>query len=143
MNIYLDTEFNGFGGQLISMAMVCPDGRGFYHVRELPARIDPWVEKHVVPMLGTSDRLLDEEFRAEFHQFLMGFQNPTIICDWHADAVHFFNWMAGIDYGSSLDFACQMRVLKTPPGYPVSKQPHNALADAIALMEWFEGRAAA
>ena len=143
MILYLDTEFNGFGGELISLALVEPGGSFFYGIRKLPEVIDPWVAEHVIPKLGDVAPSTDAAFRECFHIFLSKYHNPTIICDWHADAVHFFEWMAGTDYGSSLDFACQMKVLKTPPGYPKPKTPHNALSDAIALMEWNEGRAAA
>lgn len=78
-----------------------------------------------------------------FHQFIQQFRNPDIVCDWHADAEHFCRMLAGSDYGSSLDFPCRLVILKTPPGQPISKRPHNALADAIALMEWNEQRLAA
>ena len=35
MNIYIDCEFNGFGGKLISMALCADDGREFYEVVSL------------------------------------------------------------------------------------------------------------
>lgn len=142
MILYLDTEFNGFAGELISMALIEPGGSFFYGARYLPQKIDPWVMQNVVGKIGI-ETSSDDEFRAALHVFISKYDNPTIICDWHADAAHFFEWLAGHDYGSSLDFACNMRVLKTPPGQPQSRNPHNALADATALMMWHEGRAAA
>lgn len=44
MNIFIDCEFNGFGGQLMSMALVAEDGREFYEVLPLPLLddIDPF-----------------------------------------------------------------------------------------------------
>lgn len=136
MKLYLDTEFNGFGGSLISMALVQEnDDAWFYGELPLPSQIDPWVAEHVVPLMTgeTMDRV---SFRRGLHAFLQSFANPGIMCDWHADAAHLCQWMAGEDYGSSLDFNCQIVILKTPPGEPVSKTPHNALADARALRDW-------
>ncbi len=47
--------------------------------------------------------------------------------------------MAGDDYGSSLDYAFTLTVLKTPPGFPKQgPMSHNAMYDAIALMEWHQ-----
>jgi hypothetical protein len=50
MNLFLDCEFNGFGGELISMALVDGDGNYFYEV--LPC-LEPinWVKENVLPML--------------------------------------------------------------------------------------------
>jgi hypothetical protein len=49
--LFLDCEYNGFGGPLISMALVTEDGREFYEV--LPCE-DPesWVAQHVMPNLN-------------------------------------------------------------------------------------------
>ncbi len=143
MRLYLDTEFNGFGGELISLALVSPDYRHeFYRVCIFTKPVETWVKQHVIPVLD-ADPLLPAEFKEDLHRFIGRFENPEIICDWHADAEHFCRLLAGHDYGSSLDFQCRITILKTPPGQPVSLTPHNALADAKALMEWNEGRLAA
>lgn len=139
--LYLDTEFNGHGGELISMALVSSSGETFYQVRECESEIVPWVEENVMPVLGLVDGDLpnrDSFFRACFRDFVGQFKNPTIICDWHADAAFFCNMLEGEDYTTSLDFPFTLVVVKTPPGQPVSRQPHNALADAKALMEWHQ-----
>ena len=41
MDIFLDAEFNGFGGRLISNGLVCADGREWYEVAEIPAEPHP------------------------------------------------------------------------------------------------------
>lgn len=52
MNLYIDCEFNGFGGQLISMALVAEDGTEFYEVVPLLEEVTPWVAEHVMPVLN-------------------------------------------------------------------------------------------
>lgn len=39
MKLYIDTEFNGFGGDLISLALAteAANGKHFYGILELPA----------------------------------------------------------------------------------------------------------
>ncbi len=147
MRLYLDTEFNGHGGELISMALVSePDVvapfDSFYEVCNWRSPTDPWVSENVLPKLG-KEPLMGHIFRQCFHGWIRHFDNPEIICDWHADAEHFCRMLAGPDYGSSLDFACRITILRTPTGQPVSLNPHNALADARALRDWHERMLAA
>ena len=50
MRYFLDTEFNGFGGELISLALVPEHGHDeYYAVLPLPDELHPWVERNVVP----------------------------------------------------------------------------------------------
>jgi hypothetical protein len=124
--LYLDTEFNGFGGELISLALVVPEELTFldvfYEVCDWKQPTNPWVNEHVVPKLGKAP-LHQRIFRECFHGWIRRFDGPEIICDWHADAEHFCRMLAGPDYGSSLDFACRITILRTPPG----QHPYPAL----------------
>lgn len=140
--LYLDTEFNGHGGQLISMALVSPGGYRWYGVRSLEDEIiHPWVQENVIPKLNWDAAPMGPaRFRRSLYDFITQFDNPEIICDWNADAALFCEWLAGDTYETSLDYACRITILKTPPGQPVSENPHNALADAEALMRWNEAR---
>src|SRR4051794_3934264 len=52
LNVFMDAEFNGFGGDLISIALVCEDGQEWYEVAEIPAEPHPFVVQHVLPVLG-------------------------------------------------------------------------------------------
>lgn len=136
MRLYLDTEFNGFGGELISMALVSDGASEWYEV--CPTVVtEPWVRQHVVPVLGKEPMRSMALFRSSFHQFIRAFKHAEIICDWPADAVHFCTMLAGVDYGSSLELPFTLRVIITPPGQPVSKVPHNALEDARALRTYW------
>ena len=51
MRYFLDTEFNGFGGALLSLALVPEDGQEFYVTLECDDPVFPWVERNVVPYL--------------------------------------------------------------------------------------------
>lgn len=135
MNLYLDTEFDGFGGELISIALVGP-GVFFYEVCDTKIT-HPWVKQHVEPVLHKAP-IRKTLLKIELWNFLKQFHNPTIYCDWYEDAIHFFNLFGGAAYASSFIFPCRVSLISTPPGEPVSKIPHNALADAQALMEWHQ-----
>src|SRR3546814_4187469 len=52
LRYFLDTEFNGFGGALISLALLPEYGdQDFYVSLPLPAQIHPLVEQNVIPYL--------------------------------------------------------------------------------------------
>ena len=52
MRYFLDTEFNGFGGELLSLALVPERGADeFYTTLTIERALVPWVERNVVPFL--------------------------------------------------------------------------------------------
>jgi len=51
MRYYIDCEFDGHNGPLLSMAIVREDGDSLYIETTEPAR-DPWVVEHVMPLMG-------------------------------------------------------------------------------------------
>jgi hypothetical protein len=147
MNLYLDTEFNGHGGELISLALAAPNGENFYGVYNFPNRADPWVAEHVLPKLfsfkpfgeGNDPGVTQPvHFREKLHRFLKFYANAHIFADWPHDFAHFMNCLAGPSYDQALDYQCTMHLIKTPPGEPKPEVPHNALSDAIALMKWHQ-----
>jgi hypothetical protein len=48
---FLDTEFNGFGGALLSLALVSETGENLYLVYDPPEILDPFVQEKVTPRL--------------------------------------------------------------------------------------------
>ena len=76
-NLYIDTEFNEFGGELISMALVTGTGFEFYEVLECP-NPGPWVKENVIPILG-KEPVSKEVFQDKLFNFLMHFEEITII----------------------------------------------------------------
>ncbi len=133
MNLYVDCEFNGFGGELMSMAIVADDGSEWYEVLPLPATIEPWVAANVVPLLDKQPIDM-EAFRASLFAYLRRYDAPTIIVDWYADLVHFFGCFAGRHHAESVAFSCNARLITDVPEYH-PEVPHNALSDARAIRD--------
>lgn len=134
MTLYLDTEFNGHGGQLISLALVSdksPDE--FYGVLPFIDAVHPWVAEHVVPVL---DREFDmpDEFRMRLRFFLGKHSDEDIVADWPGDFAHLMSAMSGGSYEKSWMLPCTMRLIESGDVKP--DRPHNALSDARALMHW-------
>ena len=136
MKIAVDCEFNGFGGELISMALVSEDGREWYEVLSLPDEIDPWVETNVIPKLNKqpSDFLDLPFFKASFQEFVGGFDKPTIVADWYTDLVHFFSLFAGEHHGESFHKPLNVELLADVSDFS-PEVPHNALSDAKAILK--------
>ena len=153
MRLYLDTEFNGHGGELISLALASPDGRHFYGVRRIPENVHPWVAEHVVPLLEKSPFLSGHSvlrpdkyanpasFQCAVHCYLEAHPNADIYADWPHDFAHLMNCLAGPSFDQALNYQCTMHLIETPPGEPKPEVPHNALSDAVALMRWHMGTA--
>ena len=51
MRYFLDTEYNGWGGALLSLALVPDDGEELYLTLDWDGPLEEWVERHVVPYL--------------------------------------------------------------------------------------------
>ncbi|MDR7032417.1 hypothetical protein [Mesorhizobium sp. BE184] len=135
VRLFIDTEFNGFGGELMSMALVSDDGREWYKVLPEPRIYDKWVFENVLPILD-AEPVSKEEFHLSLKVFLEQFDQPTIYADWYTDLAHFFNAMAGSDHLHSFSKPCTAILLDDVPELENPRR-HNALADARALRDWF------
>lgn len=130
--VWLDTEFNGFGGQLISMALVDETDCHAYFSLGCPAPI-PWVAENVMPFLGV-DPMSRRQAQAKVRQFLHRFKRVNIVADWPEDIKHFCAFMvdgpAGCLATPPLTFELRTDIIGTSDGSVV---PHNALEDARSL----------
>lgn len=134
MTLYLDCEFNGHGGSLISMAIVSDvDGEEFYLEVDCKEPIHPWVKENVIPKLigKTAPR---HNFIALLVMYLNKHIGEDIVADWPHDFTLLMNEMAGPNYESSYLFPCTMRLINSGPTNP--EIPHFALSDAKALMRY-------
>lgn len=131
MNIFIDGEWNSYGGDLISLALVAEDGRTFYEVLNCE-NPDPWVAENVMPKLD-KDSIPLVIFHLELAKYLMQFDSVHVIADWPEDIMWFCKVLV-IGPGTRLDTPpLTMEVLRVDT---VSRNPHNALADAMALRDW-------
>lgn len=134
MRFYLDTEFNGFDGQLISLALV-PEDASFEFYEALHCDWPtPWVKKHVMPVINKTPVAL-EYFQSELVAYLSLFTDIVIIADWPMDISFFCQALMMEDWAAcscSKNISFQVRMdLNTR----ASTNPHNALDDARALRE--------
>lgn len=131
--LYLDTEFNAFGGELISMALVEPVSvRVFYEVRTIPKEVHPWVLEHVIPRLEAQP-CGDSYFRKALWTFMRDFDGATIVADWPEDLAHFASMMC-TSGGVAPNIKWKLQMIESGP--LESRNPHNALDDAWALATW-------
>lgn len=132
MRIFIDGEWNSYGGDLISLALVAEDGRAFYEVLgcENP---DPWVAENVMPKLAKL-WIVIQSLQQQLEYFLSQFDSVHIIADWPEDIMWFCKVLI-TGPGTRLDTPpLTMQILRVDT---VSKNPHNALADAQALRDWY------
>ncbi len=137
MRLFLDTEFNEFGGELISMALVSEEGHEWYQVRKMLTAPGEWVSQHVIPKLDKLP-LEGHEFRASFAAFISQFNDCEIVADWTADLEHFCALLSGVgmEAGFSIPIECTMRLVRGDDTIQ-PENPHNALSDARALRDWW------
>jgi hypothetical protein len=146
-NIYLDTEFDGHGGRLLSLALAAEDGKHWYAcLRPATYACDLWVQQHVLPKLEAMPRTIPDEsspdvFRASLKEYLLSRSGATIWADWPDDFAHLMRLMSGPSYADSFMIPCTMQLIVTPDGEPKPEVPHNGLSDAIALMRWHQSLA--
>jgi hypothetical protein len=140
---FLDTEYDGFGGRLISLALVPADGSEELYLIIDGEASDPWVERHVMPFLDHVPAALQSprmSREAAAHALAHWFANdpePEIVADWPEDLAQV----------AMLLVTGPGRMLPTPPltlrfepldGFSTaanSAVPHNALHDARALRD--------
>ena len=144
MRYFLDTEFNGFGGELISIALVPEHGDQEYYAI-LPLADEPvaWVARHVMPYLesvpeGARSRL--DRFTAahELAAYLRTDPDPEIVADWPEDIALFCRLLQHKDGDMVNVRSLSFRLLRLP-GFSTaanSRVPHNALHDARALRDF-------
>lgn len=144
MRYFLDTEFNGFGGTLLSVALVPADGsEEFYATITNDGPLDPWVERHVVPFLDMvpealkSPRLPRRAAAEALAAWLAHDPAPEIVADWPEDLAQFAMLLVT---GPGQMLAVPPLILRFEPQGSFSTAansavPHNALHDARALRD--------
>ena len=144
MNFYLDCEFDGWMGSLISLALVSEDGDEFYWRAhgDLAWVKDRWVIDNVVPVLscpGASATHLNlSKGIAEYLDRTAQKTNAHIIVDWPDDVAYFCRAMI-VGPGARIDTPPLTFEVTRYDAYPTDLEgavQHNALWDARALKHY-------
>lgn len=136
MKLFLDTEFNEHGGELISIALVAEtEGKFFYRVLEMQEAPRSWVAQHVMPKLYHEPRLPRPTVQADLARWLNEFDSCEIMVDWPEDIKYFCELMI-VGPGMCINTPRLTFTLMQDVRYE-SLNPHHALADALALRVWW------
>lgn len=138
MRYYLDCEFDGYRGHLISVALVREDGHsGYWVVSDVAG--DPWVRENVLPILYTAHvggkHVPMETCVEEIASFLKGDPAPVIVTDW-PDDVRYFCELSITGPGTMIDVPGLKFEVHRVDAYPTELEgavQHNAWWDAMAL----------
>ncbi len=150
MRYYLDTEFDGFGGDLMSLALVREDGPSLYAICSAYAK-DDWVKANVVPILSDVPR--DAEIQGwydareargfKYHmwlgedvaEFMKGDPSPHIVADW-PDDIRYLCGLLITGPGEMVNIPHLTFEVARVDAYPTTLPgavQHNAWWDAMAL----------
>jgi hypothetical protein len=141
MRYFLDTEYNGWGGALLSLALVSDEGEELYLTLDWEGSLEPWVERHVVPYLDTvpetlvSPRMSRMDAANTVAHFLAADAEPLIVADWPED-IALFNALLVTGPGGMVEVPALRFEFRPLAGFSTaanSAVPHNALHDARAL----------
>ena len=145
MRYFLDTEYNGIGGALLSLALVPDDGEELYLTFKTDEPLVEWVERHVLPYLDSvpeqlvCPRLSRSDAAQALERYLQGDEDPVIIADWPEDIAQFCDLMV-TGPGDMVELRDTTFRLVPLSGFSTaanSKVPHNALHDARSLRDHY------
>lgn len=147
MRYFLDTEYNGWGGALLSLALVPDDGEELYLTLDWSGQLEEWVDRNVVPYLDmvpqslVSPRLSRSDAARALSHYLAGDGDPLIVADWPED-IALFNALLVTGPGVMAEVPRLRFQLMPLGGFSTaanSKVPHNALHDARSLRDHILG----
>jgi len=140
---FLDTEYNGWGGALLALALVPDQGEELYLTIHWDGSLEPWVDRHVVPYLDAvpqalvSPRLNRADAARAISHYLAGDREPVIVADWPEDIAQ-FNALLLTGPGTMVEVPPLTFKFLELTGFSTaanSKVPHNALHDARSLRD--------
>ncbi len=143
MRYFLDTEYNGWAGALLSLALVPDHGEELYLTLDWDCTLEPWVERHVVPYLDSvpeslvSPRLSRADAAQAVAHYLAGDPEPLIVADWPED-IALLSALLVTGPGVMAEVPALTFRFVELTGFSTaanSKVPHNALHDARSLRD--------
>ena len=141
MRFFLDTEFNGFGGKLMSMALVPENDTfpEFYKELEIKDQLEPWVRENVAPHMFLVPCSYGK-FQQELANYLWNNKEETvIIADWPDDIRHFCESLI-TGPGERLGLLPNIKFELDWGIEYESLVPHNALHDARGIRDFYMKR---
>lgn len=131
MKYFLDTEFNGFDGDLLSLALIREDNEAIYITYKYDKPVVEWVRENVMPIMLSIPSPMPgmayidvghHEGAAIIRQFLNQdpHKMPVIVADWPDD----------------IAYLC--KALMTGPG--MMAQVDRIVFDYVSVDSWFEGK---
>lgn len=147
---YLDCEFDGHNGPLLSLALTTESGG--IHIRTTERATDPWVREHVEPFMDCHNAGLSLEVKpnevgeviSNFFDFI-GDSTPLIVADSVVDIGRFCRALSTNKEGGwrSVDYPAIGFEVHNVDAYPTDLPgavQHNAWWDAMALRHKLEIR---
>lgn len=143
MIFFIDCEFDGFKGDLISFAMV-PLVSGvaspIYGVFKDHAS-DEWVKTNVIPLLHKNIPVAllrdKKEVAGAIASVFSNFEHVEVIADWPADIKHFCD-LIEFNGGECYPMQNIKFMIDWELSSKDSKVPHNAFYDALAIAESYK-----
>jgi hypothetical protein len=144
MRYFLDTEFNEFGGDLISLALVSETGPDDLYIATACPNPGAWVRENVLPIVHCAGAIpvlvRPSEFGRAIRRYLEKDRWPIIIADWPDDISYFCKALITAP-GEMVSIARLQFQLERVDAYPTDLPgavQHNALWDARALRHIFQ-----
>lgn len=133
MKLFIDCEYNGFKGDLISMGIIDENDNEFYEVLgcEKPSS---WVDINVIPILNKNSITL-KEFQSNLQDYLNTYESVELIADWPEDA-QWFCWALVNGLGHRIKTPMPISILiDNELSSEKALLRHNALSDARAIKD--------
>lgn len=128
MKLWIDCEFNEFGGELISLALVDENGREWYESLGCD-KPGEWVAEHVMPIIG-KEPVSRDFFQFSLCNWLAVYESVHVIADWPEDIAHFCQCLIT---GPGRRLGTPRLTMEVVRIDATSTLPHNALADAHGI----------
>ena len=142
MKYYIDCEFDGHHGSLMSIALVT-DGEDSIHIQADIEPMDLWVRQNVLPLMGShkapkAAKVYLHEVGNAIRAFIGDDDCPTIIADSPVDIGRFCRAISTGPDGqwASADYPAMRFEVHNVDCYPTTLEgavQHNAWWDAMAL----------
>lgn len=143
MMYFIDCEFNSFGGELLSLALIREDGKSLYLLYPEPEYINNWVLKNVIPIMEDLPEQIERFYLTDWQEgahriadFLSDDPGvPHIIADWPDDIKYFCQAViTGPGQMAKIArFATEVVRVDSWPNTLDGAVQHNAWWDAFAL----------